>query len=282
MDWGEFEDFFKDTKTFIFILVIIILIAGLAIELIYIESILTPRSQADKCTSLCAESGRVAYLYGPSCYCKYPVNFEKNIHCFANASFSRSAAYDQKFNATSVRSIAVSSVTSYDKPNSIATRVFAIYNMISNKIVYVSDPRKDEYVASPLETWNIKGGDCDDMSILLASLYESVGLDTDLVEVYNDTYGHVFVIVRIEQDLYTFLSEYESLLEKYTPYSGDLDINLVIFENTENQCQAAREGLKSGNSMQSFYLIIESTAKNYAGGYDPVNDFKRINFFQVG
>jgi len=282
MDFDDFSDFFRETKNFILVLIIIILAGGLAAELIYIQKVLTPQSIDEQCVTLCSESGRVAYIYGKSCYCKYPINFEKNVHCFTNVSFETSDVYNKKFNVTAVRNIAVSSVVGYENPNSIATRIFSIYNLLSNRIVYVSDPLKDEYVASPIETWDIRGGDCDDMALLLASLYESIGLDVEIVEVYNDTYGHAFIIVRIDQDLNTFLEEYKKLLEKYTPYSGNLKINIVLFENTENQCQVVKEGIKMGNSVNTFYIIIDSTVKNYAGGYDPINNFKRIKFLRIG
>jgi hypothetical protein len=50
-------------------------------------------------------------------------------------------------------------------------------------MTYVSDPRASvEMVQFPSETMKIKGGDCDDLSVSLSSLLESVGIQTAFVD----------------------------------------------------------------------------------------------------
>ena len=75
-----------------------------------------------------------------------------------------------------------------------------IFNAIVKNIVYTSDPRASaEYVQFPHQTIELKGGDCDDLSVLFSSLLESVGIETALVDYQNETgIRHVNVLVNTE------------------------------------------------------------------------------------
>ena len=54
-------------------------------------------------------------------------------------------------------------------------------------MVYTSDPRATaEYVQFPQQTVQLKGGDCDDLSVCYSSLLESVGIQTALVDYKAD------------------------------------------------------------------------------------------------
>jgi len=54
-------------------------------------------------------------------------------------------------------------------------------------MVYTSDPRATaEYVQFPKQTIQLKGGDCDDLSVCYSSLLESVGIQTALVDYKAD------------------------------------------------------------------------------------------------
>ena len=72
-----------------------------------------------------------------------------------------------------------------------------IFDNLVKELVYVSDPRAStEYVQFPHETINIKGGDCDDLSVCLSSLLESIGIETALVDYKTDnTIRHVNVLL---------------------------------------------------------------------------------------
>ena len=72
-----------------------------------------------------------------------------------------------------------------------------IFNEFAKLIVYVSDPRATaEYVQFPKQTLDLKGGDCDDLSVLYSSLLESVGVQTALVDYKGDgEIRHVNVLV---------------------------------------------------------------------------------------
>ena len=71
-----------------------------------------------------------------------------------------------------------------------------LFNDFVNKIVYVSDPRASvEYVQFPQQTFELKGGDCDDLSVAYCSILESVGIQTALVDYKsNGEIRHVNVL----------------------------------------------------------------------------------------
>jgi len=82
-------------------------------------------------------------------------------------------------------------------------KIMAIGHWVGVNVKYVSDPNGLEYVASPLETLRIGAGDCDDFAVLIASLYESIGLDAviGLVDTNGDgAVDHAAALVFVNQD----------------------------------------------------------------------------------
>lgn len=89
-----------------------------------------------------------------------------------------------------LRELASSIVARY--PGASETKegqVNALYRYIVENFAYYSDPRGAEYIQSPYETLNVKGGDCEDLTILLCSLLENLGLRTYLVLTPNHAYA---------------------------------------------------------------------------------------------
>ncbi len=74
-------------------------------------------------------------------------------------------------------------------PESKICQVKSLYYFVKDSMEYVSDPYAKEYVASPVETLKVGGGDCDDGALLLASLIESIGIETKIVIIP----GHAFI-----------------------------------------------------------------------------------------
>ena len=62
-----------------------------------------------------------------------------------------------------------------------------LFNDFVKRLVYTSDPRATaENVQFPKQTIELKGGDCDDLSVAYSSLLESVGIQTALVDYKGD------------------------------------------------------------------------------------------------
>lgn len=58
-----------------------------------------------------------------------------------------------------------------------------LQNAVRDGIIYVYDPNGAELLQTPPQTLNIGTGDCDDKTILLMAMLESVGFDTELLAV---------------------------------------------------------------------------------------------------
>lgn len=70
---------------------------------------------------------------------------------------------------------------------SLIWKLRTVYNYAAGSLVYVSDPRgSGEFVQFPDETLKLKGGDCDDLAVLFSALYESIGIETALIDYRND------------------------------------------------------------------------------------------------
>ncbi len=75
-----------------------------------------------------------------------------------------------------------------------------LFNDFVKSLVYASDPRATaEYVQFPKQTIELKGGDCDDLSVAYSSLLESVGIQTALVDYKEDgEIRHVNILVNTQ------------------------------------------------------------------------------------
>ncbi|MCX7798608.1 MAG: hypothetical protein N2249_08285 [Melioribacter sp.] len=76
-------------------------------------------------------------------------------------------------------------------------KIKILFENFIKQMNYVADPRSSvEYVQFPSETIKVKGGDCDDLSVCLASIFESIGIQTAFVDYRNDNgISHVNLIV---------------------------------------------------------------------------------------
>ena len=64
------------------------------------------------------------------------------------------------------------------------TKARLLFNAFAGKMIYVNDPKLSaDNVQYPAETLALRGGDCDDMSVLFSSLLNSIGVSTAFVDV---------------------------------------------------------------------------------------------------
>lgn len=83
------------------------------------------------------------------------------------------------------------------KPKDWAGEVKCLHNWVRDHIRYVRDVRDCETLRTPPEILRILSGDCDDKSILLATMLESVGYRTKFaaIAVRGGDYSHVLPFV---------------------------------------------------------------------------------------
>ena len=83
---------------------------------------------------------------------------------------------------------------------SIFYKARILFNNFVSNLVYAANPNAEaDYVQFPHETMQLKGGNCDDLSVCYSSLLESVGIQTALVD-YKPVngIGHVNVLVNTQ------------------------------------------------------------------------------------
>lgn len=75
-----------------------------------------------------------------------------------------------------------------------------LFNEFSKRMNYVADPRANtERVQFPDETFKLKGGDCDDLSVAYSALLESIGIGTAFIDYRNNNeINHVALLVNTE------------------------------------------------------------------------------------
>jgi hypothetical protein len=64
-----------------------------------------------------------------------------------------------------------------------------IYSYIVKNYKYFDDPRFRDFIQSVDETMQLKGGDCEDLTILLNSLLENIGIKTYMVVTEDHVYS---------------------------------------------------------------------------------------------
>jgi transglutaminase-like putative cysteine protease len=77
-----------------------------------------------------------------------------------------------------------------------AAAAAAIFQYVKKRIRYVRDPVRFEDVQTPRRTLMLSAGDCEDFSILISSLLESIGIRSRLslvrTEPLSDDVNHIY------------------------------------------------------------------------------------------
>lgn len=77
--------------------------------------------------------------------------------------------------------------------------IHALQRWVRDQIRYVMDPRGLEMVQTPPRTLDIRTGDCDDKSVLLATLLETMGYPTGFCAYgfKGEGFSHVIALVKL-------------------------------------------------------------------------------------
>jgi hypothetical protein len=126
--------------------------------------------------------------------------------------FVEPAQYEVKLRALSIVKDAPDGID----VDSDAWKIWSINYWVSSNIRYTQDP-PGGYYTNAYEVLQKRSGDCDDFSILIASMYESVGLDAALVLLNTDSnpyVDHMACLVYWSSDENSFLDEEKVILKK--------------------------------------------------------------------
>lgn len=91
------------------------------------------------------------------------------------------------------------SLTSNCRQKDYSCEVRALHGFVRDNIRYVQDIRDVETIAVPGKTLELAAGDCDDKSVLLATMLESIGHPTRFTAIGFEPgiYAHVYVETKI-------------------------------------------------------------------------------------
>lgn len=132
--------------------------------------------------------------------------------------------------------------------NSEAWKIWQLNRWVANNISYISDPKGEEYFAYAHQTLETKGGDCDDFAILLASMYEAVGLDAVIACIDTDGDGrpdHMVCLVYWPGDADSFLNEEQAIMDKLglTSPTGEFYLSSFSVTNSTFPSKGYTEGI---------------------------------------
>ncbi len=68
-------------------------------------------------------------------------------------------------------------------------QLIRVYEHLVHNYKYFADSRDDEHIQTPFETREFRGGDCEDLTILLTSLLENIGIETYFVFTEDHIYS---------------------------------------------------------------------------------------------
>jgi len=140
-----------------------------------------------------------------------------------------------------VRNTAASTIQDAPKGvavNSEAWKIWRINYWVANNISYISDPKGYEYFASASETLKVKAGDCDDFAVLLASLYESVGLDATIASIdtnMDSRVDHMSCLVFYPSTADSFMGQIKDLMSKLMVSSPTGEIHIKYLDATKSK-----------------------------------------------
>lgn len=102
-----------------------------------------------------------------------------------------------------IKQIADKIITLSCSPTHRVCNAKAIFYFVQKNFNYVNDPLAFEHYKTPQESFISQNGDCDDSSIILASLLQSVGFQTRFVQVPK----HIYLQVKIPEAISSYKTE---------------------------------------------------------------------------
>jgi len=119
----------------------------------------------------------------------------------------------------------------------------SIYEYLCYKVGYISE--RAEYLQPPLFTLKVvKGGDCDDLTMLLCSLWESIGYETTLHFVPGHCFPGVKLVVPVKA---------ESVAKLYNVRADPTIKKLNMFKLSYDLCTGSRKLKDLPEALHTFY-----------------------------
>ncbi len=152
------------------------------------------------------------------------------------------------------------------------------YDFLRSSFKYVHDPRplhaRQDRVQYPTETLDLISGDCEDLTILMVSLLESVGIRAAFVEVNSphSEEGHIFLLFDSQEDVAAIVNG--DSLQRYVVRQNDaliahlfIPLELTQLDQTFEQARLhalsiyQKYGIDQHGLAKGWVKIIDSPAE---------------------
>lgn len=146
-----------------------------------------------------------------------------------------------------------------------------ILRFVTDDIEYRNDPRGDELIREPAETLDLRAGDCEDKSILLVSLLESVGHHSYMVFTPDHAYAldcYPQTLERMIDDQIAGTSGGRYLLDiapRRDPSQLRAAIGGAVYLHVDDEYCYPLESTQAGS-----WIGIANGAHEYVTAFDPV------------
>lgn len=182
----------------------------------------------------------------------------------------------------SVRNIAVKVVSPHaGGERERMLQAAALFEYVKSRVNYVNDPivmdgqrKKDiDYLASPAQTLEIGGGDCDDQALLMASLLSAVGIENRILFVDSPENGaHLLTEFAVDASLASEVAEVlDSFYEDNDRVPGDRSyLPFVIGDRVWLMADTTRDYVGDFSSLVDQGFITELSDGRYQWYQDPV------------
>ncbi len=111
-------------------------------------------------------------------------------------------------------------------------KICALFDWVRKEIDYIEDEPGEDYWSQAEETLNIKGGDCEDHSILLASMIEAIDGEVRIILTENHAFTSIYIGDKNRtEEIMKAIDVYYGTTLSYTYWNKD-DQNWLVLEST--------------------------------------------------
>ena len=138
----------------------------------------------------------------------------------------------------------------------------SVYSAVVKQYNYYSDPRTKELIQTPYETMKVKGGDCEDLTILLNSLLENIGIKTYLVLTEDHAYS-LACGIDIEKLQYEIMNSFNKEISFYDESFSLNPLYAKYLSGTQSSVPLELEWSLDSNEPITINFVDNETALNF-------------------
>ena len=155
-------------------------------------------------------------------------------------------------------------------------RIEGLYEYVRQHIRYTKDPvpanHREDRVQYPQETIKTRSGDCEDLSVLMISMLQNIGLNGSFVGVMppNQKEGHVFILAELSSDMFSQILENQNLQNFVIRRSGEKGSSLYLpLEMSRPDLNFKQSWMYALEQYQHYAVDREGLARGWVRMADP-------------